>query len=269
MGQDIARAFRSVDGAVDPGALAGYLDLAAADPFWREVKRATLEALVLGPGDRALDVGCGLGGDVLAMAEVVGPGGRAVGVDVSDRLLAEARSRVPPGTPVDLVLGDAAALPFPDGTFAGVRTERTLQHVADPAAVLAEMARVTAPGGRVAAWEGEWDTLVVDVEPLEITRLVCRRRADAIRHPSIGRRLPALFAAAGLAVERVEPFTQIVRDGEMAEVAFAFTAEAERLEAEGAVDAGRGRAWAEDLRGRVARGALLASLTGFLVVARR
>jgi ubiquinone/menaquinone biosynthesis C-methylase UbiE len=87
-----------------------------------------------------LDVGAGAGDDLRALAELVSPGGRVVGVDLNP-------------TSAEVQRADACALPFADGTFDACRCDRTLQHVADPQKALAEMVRVTKPGGTVVVSE--------------------------------------------------------------------------------------------------------------------
>ncbi|MCB9731935.1 MAG: methyltransferase domain-containing protein [Deltaproteobacteria bacterium] len=75
-------------------------------------------------------------------------------VDHSDIALLEARRRAAAaGLPVELHHGAAEALPFADGAFDLVRTERVLQSVAEPARALAEMARGARPGGHVVAFD--------------------------------------------------------------------------------------------------------------------
>src|SRR5687767_12350366 len=120
-----------------------YLDEQAATTFWRARKAFSLELLEMRPGTVVLDVGCGIGDEVRAMAERAG---RAVGVDASRPLIEEARRRTTTEQDASFKVGDALALPFDDDRFDGVRTERTLQHVKDPGKALAEMARVARPG---------------------------------------------------------------------------------------------------------------------------
>ena len=75
------------------------------------------------------------------------PAREVVGLDPVPELLELARARALPNT--EFVEGDGTALPFPDGAFDLAGTHRTLHHVAQPERIVAELARVTRPGGRV------------------------------------------------------------------------------------------------------------------------
>ena len=103
-----------------------------------------LDLAGVGRGTALLDVGTGPGA-------LIGPalqrGARVVGIDLSPRMVDEARRRHPGA---ELVQGDAAATDFGDGSFDAATSSFCLQHVADPRAVLVEIHRVLRPGGRVA-----------------------------------------------------------------------------------------------------------------------
>lgn len=94
--------------------------------------------------ERALDVGTGAGALALALAPVVR---EVVGLDPVPELIELARARALPNS--EFVEGDGAALPFPDGDFDLTGTLRTLHHATRPERLVAELARVTRPGGRV------------------------------------------------------------------------------------------------------------------------
>ena len=96
--------------------------------------------------ERALDVGTGAGALAFALAPDVR---EVVGLDPVPELLELARERALSNT--EFVEGDGAALPFPDASFDLAGTHRTLHHVPRPDSVVAELARVTRPGGRVVA----------------------------------------------------------------------------------------------------------------------
>ena len=109
--RDFLAGFRDVDATGDSARLADYLDAVTA--MLREHKLALLEALQLGEGDSAIDVGCGVGDDVLLLAERVGSGGHAVGVDLSANLLAR-RGPGRLGLPARRSSG-STHMPFPSG----------------------------------------------------------------------------------------------------------------------------------------------------------
>ncbi len=95
-------------------------------------------------GDRALDVGCGVGEFTAAMATA---GAHAIGVDVAEAALRRARARHP-GVEFRLVPFDGP-LPFEDGSFELVWASEVIEHVADTARWLSEIRRVLVPGGRL------------------------------------------------------------------------------------------------------------------------
>lgn len=98
-------------------------------------------------GKRVLDVGCGLGGKTVAYAE---SGARAVGVDLVARNVEQSRAYADTnGVVVDFFVADAAALPVRDGAFDTVVANDAMEHFADPAAALHEMARTVSGGGAI------------------------------------------------------------------------------------------------------------------------
>lgn len=102
------------------------------------------------PPGPTLDVGCGTGVLARRLADL---GYQMHGVDPSRGMLAHLQQARPD---IPAIVGDGAALPFEDGTFALTYCIAVMHHVADNAAVrktLTEMARVTRPGGRVLVWD--------------------------------------------------------------------------------------------------------------------
>jgi arsenite methyltransferase len=114
-------------------------------------RRQTLRTLALQPGERVLGIGSGPGLLVAEMAEVVGPSGHVTGLEISDSMLALGRRRCANRfirDRVAFVKADAAALPFPDGTFDVAVSTQVYEYVADLKAAFAELHRVLRPGGR-------------------------------------------------------------------------------------------------------------------------
>jgi SAM-dependent methyltransferase len=149
----------------------------------------------------ALDVGCGAGALALALAPHVE---RVVGLDRVPELLALARERSPQNA--TFVEGDAEHLPFPPASFDLSGTLRTLHHLARPELVVAGLAHVTRPGGRV---------LVVDQlappDPLEAVALDRFERARDATHTRLlpDADLRQLFEANGLSLVRERRDTEV------------------------------------------------------------
>jgi demethylmenaquinone methyltransferase/2-methoxy-6-polyprenyl-1,4-benzoquinol methylase len=119
-------------------------------------QRAFLEAGNFAAGERVLDVCCGTAELTIRIASRVAPDGRVVGLDFTEEMLAIGRRKVavaPHGALIELAMGDAMDLPFPDGTFDAATIGFALRNVADIPRVLAEMTRVVRPGGRVISLE--------------------------------------------------------------------------------------------------------------------
>jgi arsenite methyltransferase len=108
-----------------------------------------IEWLNIPPGGTALDVGSGPGNVTASLARAAGPEGLALGVDIAEPMLARA-VRAESGPQVGFIRADAQRLPLRDDTVDVITSLAVLQLIPDPAAALAEMARVLRPGGRLA-----------------------------------------------------------------------------------------------------------------------
>ncbi|GAA3383125.1 arsenite methyltransferase [Cryptosporangium minutisporangium] len=105
----------------------------------------------LAPGERVLDLGSGGGIDVLLSARRVGPTGKAYGLDMTEEMLALARANAAKAgaTNVEFLKGQIEAIPLPAGSVDVVISNCVINLSTDKPAVLAEMFRVLAPGGRI------------------------------------------------------------------------------------------------------------------------
>ncbi|MBX6385350.1 MAG: methyltransferase domain-containing protein [Microbispora sp.] len=110
---------------------------------------AAIAEMALPPGGLALDAGCGTGRAFPLLRDAVGPAGRVVGVDVTPEMIWSAQDRGR-GAYGRLLIADVGRLPLRDGVADGVLASGLIPHVLRPAAVLAELARVTRPGGKLA-----------------------------------------------------------------------------------------------------------------------
>lgn len=134
---------------------AAWDEMRALDLPARAIEEALLARLSPGRLGRVLDIGCGTG----RMMEVLSPrADQVLGLDLSRRMLALARTRIAERGLANCSVrqADMARIPLPDASFDLVVLCMVLHYADDPAAVLAEAARLAAPGGQVA---------VVDLAP--------------------------------------------------------------------------------------------------------
>lgn len=106
---------------------------------------------LLEPGEQVLDLGSGAGTDSLVAAQMVGPAGRVVGIDMTPEMVATARAsaRAMGTANVEFVEGEAEQLPFPDASFDVVTSNGVIDLIPDKEAVFGELYRVLRPGGRL------------------------------------------------------------------------------------------------------------------------
>jgi ubiquinone/menaquinone biosynthesis C-methylase UbiE len=197
--------FAAVDAAADPQSFVRYLKQRHPDSV--DFRRGlSYELLDVREGQRLLDVGCGLGDDVRALARLVGASGSVVGLDQSERLLEVARRRSDGfASPHSFVHADMHHLPFAAASFDGCRAERVLLHTARPLEVLEEMRRVTRPGGRIVVSEPDLDTLIFHASSQVAVRKLTQWHSDGVRNGAIGRWLPEIFRQCGLQDIQVVP----------------------------------------------------------------
>ena len=150
---------------------------------------------------RLLDVGTGAGTITVDLARRL-PRGSVVGVDSAETAVAATRQLAQQsGVQVQVRLGDAYALDFPDASFDVVHAHQVLQHLADPVAALAQMARVCRPDGLVAVRDADyaamtWFPASTALDRwLELYRTLARSNGG---EPDAGRRLRSFAGAAGL-----------------------------------------------------------------------
>ncbi|MDQ1483616.1 MAG: arsenite methyltransferase, partial [Actinomycetota bacterium] len=132
-----------------PGEADGVPDAAVAASLGCGVPTAVAD---LHPGEVVLDLGSGAGADVLISARRVAPGGRAIGLDMTDEMLDLARRNAAEAGVgnVEFLKGYLEQIPLPDASVDVVISNCVINLAADKNVVLAEAARVLRPGGRLA-----------------------------------------------------------------------------------------------------------------------
>jgi SAM-dependent methyltransferase len=169
---------------------------------------ATLAALAPLDGLRLLDAGCGAG---LALSKAAALGATVSGLDASGPLLQVAARRTPAA---ELRTGDIDDLPWPDQTFDVATAFNSVQYAVDPAAAVAQLARVCRSGGRVAI--GVWG----DPARCETEGLFARLRSLA--PPPPGTPAPLGVSEAGVVEELLEKAGLRVTGGGEVPCAFVF-----------------------------------------------
>jgi ubiquinone/menaquinone biosynthesis C-methylase UbiE len=193
---DVYASIETADEAVQER-LAEVLELRAAEPAQQAMLEDYLADLPLRDGARVLEVGCGTGVVARRIAARAGVG-EVVGLDPSP-LFIERAGRIAEGIAnLSYVVGRGDALPFADGAFDAVLFHTVLSHIPDAGAALAEAARVTAAGGALAVFDGDYATTTVaigDHDPLQAC--VDAAMAALVHDRYLVRRLGTLVRAAG------------------------------------------------------------------------
>ena len=173
------------------------------------IKRLRTESnnqLNLIPGNKVLDVGCGIGGATFPIADATGPTGLAVGIDISSEMIKVANNRVGSRPGLEFQVCDACSIPYPDGFFDVARSERLFLYLPDRLATLQEMMRVVKVGGRVCLIDTDIDCTALYSKKPALTRKMTSIVAASMPNPNSARELPAIARKAGLKDIRTETF---------------------------------------------------------------
>ena len=180
-------------------------DLDRTADHLHDARLEVIRLLDLRSGSSVLDVGSGTGAFLIDVARTHTV--HAVGIDSSEVMVETASDRAAAaGVDVQFVVGDAQRLDFPDDSFDRVNCSLVLMHLVDPATAVSEMARVLAPGGRIAISEPDHDSFMIDSDDLTVARAIRGQIVAATRNPTMGRRLSRVVAESGLKVLDVSGF---------------------------------------------------------------
>lgn len=267
---NILEGFQDSRRTAEMASLFAWLDGADRMEAIQEIKRRMLDFHPLRAGDHILDVGCGLGHEVRRLSQVIGPGGRVVGLDKNEAMIVEARRRsFDTPLPIQYVTGDALHLEFKDDSFDLCRAERVLRYVEEPEQALREMARVTRPGGYTAVFDFDSDQTIVDMPD----RVLARRVADvldaAVPSAWIGRQLVRLCVQAGLSDVVAVPHVVLFRSPQLAVYKRLVGSTLSRAVEAGTLDEADLARWWTWLEKADSDGAFFTATLGFVVVARK
>lgn len=265
-----ATQFQKDDGpAGDLGNLAFILDMQEASPAIQRLRDWSLAAISPQPGEVAVDVGSGTGTEVRRLAELVGPAGRAVGVEPHAELRELAAQRAA-GTTAEFVDGDAVDLPFEDGSVDVLRCERVFQHLPDPARAAREFARVLAPGGRAVVIDSDWASAVqLPMGDPDVRHRYQEAFFARTPNPFAGRHLRPQLRAAGLTVDADIGSSALVFDEGLALNAGLMRTNAAPAVAEGAITPEEAERMVAEQVAAAERGESFFAVTLFAVVGRK
>jgi SAM-dependent methyltransferase len=255
--------FRDIDAQPDPAEFITSLEKRGATPSHARLTRRFLRFAGVTAGARVLEVGSGSGAVARDIGRLVGPSGTVVGIDPSRVFVAAARRLARHAGLQDRVAfraGDGRRLPFAAGRFDVSLAVTVLLHVEDPDAVLAEMLRVTRPGGVVAVQDQDFGTLAVSHPDRRLTARILDGVAEALYpDPRSGRGLPGRLARLGL--RRVRLLTSVYQDTTLEPYTKAFLERrAENAVKLGLVGIPVAQRWLDDLTALVASGGFVMTL---------
>jgi ubiquinone/menaquinone biosynthesis C-methylase UbiE len=248
---------------------AASLDRAAARAKQRRLHR--FEQLWLQPCAVALDAGSGMGDVAVMLAGLVGPDGRAVGIDRSAQLVDRARQRTQDVANVEHRVGDLASLPFDDGTFDAAYCERAFIHLDNPEAAMLELHRVLRPGGRLVIVDADASRSAIDADDAELAELLTARLDRSMANFRSGRRLRSQAVLAGFVDVEVEAETRLVTDlhAYQAIALRPMTSRLADLVADGIIDRERAHAFLADQDARAAQGRFQVTIVNYVLASAR
>ncbi|MDO0912254.1 methyltransferase domain-containing protein [Streptomyces sp. DT2A-34] len=172
------------------------------------IHRALATSLDVVDGQRVLDLGCGTGGTLQAVAERA-PGALLHGCDVDPEAVAAARTLL--GGDAEVEVHDLnKPTRYPAGSMDAVVCHDVLEFLRDPAALIDEAARLLRPGGTAVISHTDYDALVIRAGDPELTRAVCHGWAEfpeewmEFSDAWMGRKAAALVRKSLLCVEQVD-----------------------------------------------------------------
>jgi ubiquinone/menaquinone biosynthesis C-methylase UbiE len=255
--------FSDVDGSQDPQFFVNCLnEQFEKDSVLRINKQRTLELIDLQKGLTVLDAGCGIGLDVIQMAERVGQTGHVYGVDNSKDMIAAAKSKAAHlELPLTFRIGNIYQLEFQDNYFDRCRVDKTFQHLSDPKAALRELIRVTKPGGKIIAADPDHDSLIIDTPMTGVNYRFIRFRSDHMPQGGIAHQLYGFCKELGLIDVHVEPLTHVYTDYEEKKITSPYLDEIWIAQEHGAVTKEEAERWTAYLQKSIESGRFMCMQT--------
>lgn len=259
--------YSTVDQQAAPTSFVAHLDRITALEQILTYKRQSYHFLQIQMGQRILDIGCGTGDDVRAMAEHVGAAGQVIGLDNSATMIRTAIERTgSTNLPVEFRLGNVMQLDFPDASFDGVCADRVLHHITAFEQAFAEMVRVTRTGGRIVIFEPDFDGIIISSPDTQIARQVIHTYTDRFPHGQCGRHLYRLYREAGLQEVGLRAIPFPLTEVALAEQLIGLSSVVNAVAANHPEQAEQANRWLSDIQQADRDGTFFFMLLGFMVV---
>jgi ubiquinone/menaquinone biosynthesis C-methylase UbiE len=203
--QDITKGYQNVDNS-QTEFLKKFLEDVSQLPHVLESFEMQLRWMDIQPGNKVLDIGCGIGVQAKEMAKFVGTHGKVTGTDLSATMIEIAKNSFAfSDLPLEFLVADALSQPFPDESLDCIRTERVLMYIKDTAAAFTEFKRLLKPKGRLVVFDTDWDALVIAHTDKALTRRIVRYVSDSFPNGRIGGELFHYFKNYGFKDVKVKP----------------------------------------------------------------
>lgn len=266
----LADGYRNVDEAADLTKLKTCLSLMEELPDFQAYKRASYDALRLRPDSQVADIACGLGFDLPRLRQLA-PQGTVTGFDLSETFVSFAKSHAecgPKNNQVTVKQGDIHNLDCEAESFDAARIDRSLQHIPDPGAALAEMARIVRPGGIICAAEPDWSSYVIGSAFQETASKITHEFARTFRNPLMGLALVDLLGE-GQTLTHHSAHLILLRRFADAEIIFDITQSVQRCTNTNVISAEDAEKFLNDLKTRDQSNRFFARLTVHVVAWQR
>jgi ubiquinone/menaquinone biosynthesis C-methylase UbiE len=182
--------------------------LAETSDLYRR-RLAVLDALGARPGERILEVGCGAGALLPAIASAVGSSGRVVGIDISEDQIAAARRRCTDQPNIETAVLDVRHLPYDPGSFDAFVAVQVIEYLDDPRQALAELRRIATDSGRGMIFATNWDAVFWNTTADDLTRKIQLAWRQHAPFPNLPAEIRPILRQAGFGVIRQAPVTII------------------------------------------------------------
>jgi arsenite methyltransferase len=250
-------------------AMASHLDRLYASPQVIAQRQRLRELIAAQPGERGLDIGCGLAHLSCELALDVGANGHIVGVDASADMVTGAKeraARLGVAERVAVHQSDATALDLPDAQFDFAVAVQSYSYVPQVEQAIREAARVLRPGGRLAVLETDWDLCIYrSSDDAQMRRLFDGRWR--FEHWHLPRELHRMFRDAGLTLSNAEAYPIVETRYDPGSFGVGLIAVARNAAVRHGVDAAAADAWVADIHARGNDGDYFFCLNRFMFIA--